>query len=474
MTSLVWFRQDLRIEDNPALAHAAERGKVVGLYVLDETPEPEGRPIGAASRWWLHHSLTQLERSLGRLVLLRGNPLELVPKVAERVGADAVCWNRCYEPYAVKRDTALKAKLSDSGFEVASFNGSLLFEPWEVETQGGLPYKVYSAFWRACLKLSIAAPVSMPTVTLESPDGIGDAIEDWGLLPQRPNWAMGFEAEWQPGEAGARQRLDWFLEHGLKGYGELRNRPDLENVSRLSPHLHFGEISPRQIWSQVMHHVEAQSGVRKDAEKFLSEIGWREFAYHLLYHFPKLASQNWRPEFDEFPWAKTTEGLKDWQRGRTGFPIVDAGLRELWATGYMHNRVRMIVASFLIKDLRIHWREGEAWFWDTLVDADLANNAASWQWVAGSGADAAPYFRIFNPITQGRKFDPNGHYVRRWCPELADLSDKYLHAPFEAPSEELERAGVVLGESYPSPMVDHAEARTAAMAGYERMKSTAA
>ena len=474
MTSLVWFRQDLRIADNPALTHAAARGPIVPVYVLDETEPPAGRPIGGASRWWLHHSLASLSKDLGGLVLLRGDPAKLLPGLAKRVGATAIAWNRCYEPFAVARDKALKSSLTASGLDVASFNGSLLFEPWDIATLEGGPYKVYSPFWRACLKAPVTPPLGVPKCDVAVPRGISDALAEWELLPTKPNWAKGFAAEWQPGEAGAIARLDRFLAEGLDGYGELRNRPDLPNVSRLSPHLHFGEISPRQVLAATQMHIEAHSGARKDGDKFLSEIGWREFAHHLLFHFPTLPERNWKSGFDAYPWATDATHLAAWKTGMTGYPIVDAGLRELWTTGYMHNRVRMVVASFLIKHLRIDWRQGEAWFWDTLVDADLANNAASWQWVAGSGADAAPYFRIFNPMQQGVKFDPDGAYVRRWCPELSRLPNAVIHAPFEAPAEILRAAGVTLGRTYPRPIVEHAAARAAALAGYEAVKAKSA
>jgi deoxyribodipyrimidine photo-lyase len=471
MTTLVWFRQDLRLGDHPALVDAAAHGSVVPVYVLDEGASV--RPVGGASRWWLHHSLTDLSKRLGGLVLRRGDAAQILPKLAKEVGATRVVWTRCYEPYAIARDTAIKAALTADGVEVKSFNGGLLFEPWEVKTGDGGPYKVYSPFWRACLKLPVAKPLDAPTLKNTAIGIKSDKLSAWGLLPTKPNWATSFEPEWTPGEHGARERLAHFLTSGLNGYGELRNRPDLENVSRLSPHLHWGEISPRQAWAATQMHVEATGGPRKDADKFLSEIGWREFAYHLLYHFPTLPDRNWKPAFDAYPWSDNVKQLRAWQRGLTGYPIVDAGMRELWATGYMHNRVRMIVASFLIKHLRQHWKEGEAWFWDTLLDADLANNAASWQWVAGSGADAAPYFRIFNPMEQGRKFDPDGIYVRRWCPELARLPNAVLHAPFEAPAEILSAAGVTLGKTYPLPLVDHATARGAALAGYEAVKGAA-
>lgn len=474
MTSIVLFRQDLRLSDNPALSHAAAKGPVIGLYVIDDVSLPNGRLPGEASRWWLHHSLKQLKLSLGNLVVLRGNPLEIVPEFAHRVGASGVYWNRCYEPNAITRDTEMKTGLVANDFDVSSFNGSLLFEPWDHMTKSGTPFKVYSAFWRSCLRSAVSPPIVKPKIEIECYDNVGVQIADWGLLPTKPDWAQGFQPLWQPGETGARRRLAAFLDTGLPGYGELRNRPDLENISRLSPHIHFGEISPRQIWATTMFHGTKNPVIRNDADKFLSEIGWREFAYHLLYHFPTLPVQNWKSGFDNYPWVENSDHLAAWQKGMTGYPIVDAGMRELWATGYMHNRVRMVAASFLVKHLRIHWQQGEAWFWDTLVDADLANNAASWQWVTGSGADAAPYFRIFNPITQGRKFDPDGSYVRHWCPELAKLPTKFVHAPFEAPKDILAHCGVLLGKSYPEPIVDHSSARAAALEGYNAVKSAAA
>ncbi len=471
MTTLVWFRQDLRIADNPALAHAAARGPVVPVYILDDSGDG-GRPFGGASRWWLHHSLSALSNSLGGLVLLKGDPARLLPDLAGHTGARSVVWNHCYEPSAIARDTRLKAGLSSAGLTVTSFNASLLNEPWTVTTQDGGPFKVFTPFWRACRRLPVEPPSPAPATRLARlPKGLGARLADWHLLPTKPNWAKGFEPEWRPGESGARDRLDAFLQGGLGGYAELRDRPDRKNVSRLSPHLHFGEISPRQVFAALSLHMAADSRATRDGEKFLSELGWREFSYHLLYHFPTLPERNWRPAFDAYPWSGDRHHLATWQRGLTGYPIVDAGMRELWATGYMHNRVRMVVASFLVKHLLIPWQEGEAWFWDTLVDADLANNAASWQWVAGSGADAAPYFRIFNPVTQGTKFDAEGRYVRRWVGELSRLPDAVIHAPWEAPAAQLEAAGVRLGETYPAPIVDHKAARERALGGYEVVKS---
>ncbi|MEZ5852638.1 MAG: deoxyribodipyrimidine photo-lyase [Hyphomicrobiaceae bacterium] len=470
MTTIVWFRQDLRTTDNPALAHAAARGKVLPVYILEDSPPPPGRRLGGASRWWLHHSLAALRRDVPGLVLLAGDPRRVIPDLVAQTRASSVVWNRCYEPHAIARDTEIKAALAAAGIDAASFNASLLHEPWEIETGSGGPFKVYTPFWKAARQKPVPKPLPAPRLAPVTVEGMGLPLAELALTPAKPDWAAGWQAIWSPGEAGAQARLDAFLKAGLSGYGERRNRPDLPHVSRLSPHLHFGEISPRLVWHRTEALAASEPSLAGDAAKFLSEVGWREFAYHLLYHFPTLPDRNWKPAFDAYPWVDDPKALVAWQRGRTGYPMVDAGMRELWATGYMHNRVRMIAASFLVKHLRIDWRHGERWFWETLLDADLANNAAGWQWVAGSGADAAPYFRIFNPIEQGRKFDPTGNYVRRWCPELARLPDAVLHAPFAAPAEVLAAAGVTLGDVYPHPIVDHQTARRAALAGYEAVK----
>ncbi|WP_282605495.1 deoxyribodipyrimidine photo-lyase [Pelagibius sp. Alg239-R121] len=475
MTTIVWFRQDLRLADNPAFFQAVQRGRVLPVFILDTAVAPgTSAALGGAGRWWLHHSLKVLVGALGGMTLLRGDTADQLERVIKAAGANAVYWNRCYEPKAIARDKDIKAKLRRQGIEVRSFNAGLLHEPWELTTQAGAPFKVYSPYWRAALKRPVEAPLPLPENITIAECALGDRLEDWALQPQAPNWATGWESLWQPGEAGARERLESFLDNGLKGYGNLRDRPDLPNVSRLSPHLHFGEISPRQIWVRTRHLEAQKPETATDAGKFLSEIGWREFAHHLLYHFPSLPSKNWRSSFDHYPWRESAEDLKAWQHGMTGYPIVDAGMRELWQTGYMHNRVRMVVASFLVKHLRLHWSHGEAWFRDTLLDADLANNSASWQWVAGSGADAAPYFRIFNPMTQGRKFDPDGAYVRRFCPELSKLGNNAVHAPFELTDIELAGAGITLGSDYPRPIVDHVTARAAALAGYEAVKAASA
>ncbi|MCR9128316.1 MAG: DNA photolyase family protein [Alphaproteobacteria bacterium] len=473
--ALVWFRNDLRLSDNPALLAAAASGRgLIAVYVLDDENAGEWA-MGGASRWWLHHSLESLARDIealgGALTLRRGDAATLIPELVEETGAASVYWNRAYEPWAITRDKQIKSALTEAGVEARSFNGALIVEPWEISTKQGKPYKVFTPFWRA-LKAdhAPAEPAGRPDTVRFAKAPVSDRIKDWVLLPKRPDWAGGLRDAWTPGEPGAHGRLGGFIQHRMADYDSARNIPGISGTSGLSPHLHFGEISPRQVWHAVRN---ADGGLSEDADSFLSEIGWREFSYNLLFHFPDLPDQNFQPRFDAFDWTGTDEHFRAWTRGLTGYPIVDAGMRELWATGWMHNRVRMIVGSFLIKDLMIHWRRGEAWFWDTLVDADLASNAAGWQWVAGSGADAAPYFRIFNPVSQSEKFDPNGDYVRKWVPELKGLPKKAIHAPWTADRETLSRAGVVLGRNYPRPIVDHGEARKRALAAFEKIKDAA-
>lgn len=473
--TLVWFRQDLRLGDNPALHAALSRGgPVLCLYVLDED-----HLLGGASGWWLDGSLRALKERIeglgGRLVLRRGESSSVVREIADEAGVDAVYWNRVYEPAAVRRDTGLKLALRQAGFDVRSYCGGLLVDPWEVRTQSSDPYKVFTPFWRALKERApFSGPLGSPNDWPAPPKAwqkIGsDTLDDWCLTPSKPDWAEGLRDAWTPGESGAETRLNAFLEEAAGAYDSERNYPGRPSTSRLSPHLHWGELSPRFIWAATEQAADADPRAAKGIQAFLREVGWREFCHHLLYHWPSLAEENWKDQFDSFPWAENAEGLKAWQQGRTGYPIVDAGMRELWQTGWMHNRVRMIVASFLVKDLLIHWREGALWFEDTLVDADLANNRAGWQWVAGSGADAAPYFRIFNPVSQGEKFDPDGAYVRRYVPELAGLDDAHIHKPWEAPKKALEAAGIDLGTTYPRPIVDHGEARNRALAAYEKIK----
>ena len=464
MRSLVLFRNDLRVADNPALTVAAARGEILPVFVY----EPEA--YGEAAKWWLHHSLTALAQDLGGLLVRQGDPLAIVKGVVADYGVDAVFWNRRYEPAGIAKDTEMKAALGAAGVVVESFPGNLLYEPWQIKTGSGGQFKVFSPFWRACLKEGApAAPLERPSLAVF---GAAAEVDGLDLLPTKPDWSSGFGPMWTPGEKGALARLEHFLSEDLNGYKTGRDRPDQTHVSRLSPHLHFGEISPRQIWREVQRQCAMYPSKQGDADKFLAEIGWREFSHQLLFHTPDLPKQNLNRAFDAYPWADNPDHLAAWQKGQTGYPLVDAGMRELWHTGYMHNRVRMVVASFLIKHLRIHWKHGMDWFWDTLLDADLANNTASWQWVAGSGADAAPYFRIFNPTTQAQKFDPKGDYIRKWCPELATLPTKVLHAPWEAPALVLQEAGVTLGATYPHPIVDHKEARAAALAGYDTVKSS--
>ena len=473
--TLVWLRQDLRLADHPALAAAQQRGGVV-LPIFIHAPE-EAAPWspGGASRWWLHQSLAALDASLreigSKLIIRRGPTLATLQALIQETGATAVFWNRCYEPAGTTRDTRIKSILRDAGLTVESFNGALLHEPWTIQNQSGKPFQVFTPFWKNCLtKTDPADPLPRPR-KLKTPERWPQSVLLEALqLEPKLKWAEGMRAVWQPGEAGATVQLEKFLASAFSEYTENRNRPDLQGTSRLSPHLHFGEISPRQIWHGLRRHGEAKGLATWRSSQFLTELGWREFAYHLLHHFPNTPTEPLRENFKSFPWRKDAEFLKAWQLGQTGYPIVDAGMRELWTTGWMHNRVRMIVASFLVKDLLLSWREGAAWFWDTLVDADLAQNTLGWQWTAGCGADAAPYFRVFNPVSQGEKFDPRGDYVRRWCPELARLPDDWLQQPHKAPPEILARAGVELGRTYPEPIVNHTIAREVALEAFAKLK----
>ena len=460
--SILWFRQDLRLADNPALAAAVRHGPVVPVFILDdETPGQWRR--GGASRWWLHHSLAALDADLKKLgsglVLRRGPAAMVLEALVKDTGASAIFWNRQYEPWAITRDTHIKERLKAQGLQTESFNATLLREPWEMKTGTGGPYRVFTPFWRAereCLS-SIALIDTPRQVPSPSSWPASDPLASWKLLPTKPDWATAFGPLWTPGERGARRRLDTFLERALDLYAGNRDRPDIEATSRLSPHLHFGEISPRQVCKAALAAAQSR-GQEGNADKFISEVGWREFSYHLLYHFPHLPERNYRETFDAFPWNDDDAAFRKWSKGETGYPVVDAGMRELWTTGYMHNRVRMVAASFLIKHLLVPWQRGAAWFWDTLLDADLANNSASWQWVAGSGADAAPYFRIFNPVMQGEKFDPDGSYVRRWVPELSKCPVKHIHKPWEAPDFTSFR--------YPAPIIDHVRARDRALKAF--------
>jgi deoxyribodipyrimidine photo-lyase len=467
-TAIVWFRRDLRLADQPALTAAcAAHERIVPLYI--HAPEEEGAwAPGAASRWWLHHSLAALDGQLrerhGHLYLTAGDSLTVLRQVIADTGAVAVYWNRLYDPATIARDADIKQALGEQGVEAHSSNAALWCEPWRIATQQGEPYRVFTPYWRK-LRQQLDDVVPLPVPPLRCADaGASLPLDALGLLPVL-DWARGF-ADWTPGEQGADEMLELFADDAVHAYANARDVPARHGTSRMSPHLHFGELSPRQ----VAHRLRVESSRtdtrrRPDIEPYLRELGWREFAHHLLYHFPKTPTDNFNGRFDRFHWAARDEhALARWQRGMTGMPLVDAGMRELWATGWMHNRVRMVVASFLTKNLRQHWLEGARWFWGTLVDADLANNTMGWQWVAGSGADAAPYFRIFNPVSQSQRFDPEGAYIRRWVPELADAPGKLVHAPWENPAW-------LHASAYPQPLVNLKTSREDALAAYRAIRS---
>lgn len=472
---LVWFRFDLRLADNPALAAAVALDRpIIPLFILDDDSAGLWR-LGGASRWWLAGSLEALAASLerlgSRLILRNGDAASELMALALDTGASDVFCNRVHEPWAKERDTRVAAMLKQASIGWSSFESSLLFPPETMPGPKGVGYRVFTPFWKACL----ASPA--PSLPLPAPKRLvapkawpaSDSLERWNLRPTKPDWAKGMTEMWTPGETGARSRLDGFLDEALPHYATERDRPDHDGVSRLSPHLRFGEIGPRQIWHGVSTRAAAGEG-EPGAGAYLRQLGWREFSYNLLNNLSNLPHLSLQDKFERFPWRNEPLAQLAWRRGKTGYPLVDAGMRELWTTGWMHNRVRMVAASFLVKHLLQSWQSGAAWFWDTLVDADLANNSASWQWVAGCGADAAPYFRIFNPVLQGEKFDPDGVYVRRWVPELAKLPDHLIHRPWEASPLELAAAEVRLGETYPKPIVDHGAARARALAALASIK----
>lgn len=471
-TSIVWLRDDLRLDDNPALSEATALGlPLTVVYILDE--ESEGvRPLGGATKWWLHHSLASLAGALeakgSSLLLRRGPAEEVIRELSAETNARHLFWNRRYGRPERTVDAAVKAWATENGIHASSYQANLLFEPWTVRTGAGGPYKVFTPFWRACLAdADIRDPLQVPGTLPAPPKSTrttqsGEALDGWELLPSAPDWSSGLAAVWEPGEDGARRRLKAFLDGPAEEYGTGRNIPGVEGTSRLSPHLRFGEVSPFRVWRQIRRRYPDK--VPADVGIFRSELGWREFCWHLLYTNPDLATRNYRPDFDRFEWEKPAKDeLEAWQQGRTGYPFVDAGMRQLWQTGWMHNRVRMAAASFLVKNLLTDWRVGEAWFWDTLVDADAASNPANWQWVAGSGADASPYYRIFNPVTQSKKFDASGTYLRHYIPELADLDAKAIHEPW--------KAGVEL-EGYPGPLVDLPESRERALEAYQKLRDS--
>ena len=470
--NVMWFRQDLRLADNPALTNALEDGKTLPIFILDNVNSKE-HINGAASKWWLHHSLIKLNKSLkNKLCFFVGNPIDILDEIHKQFEISNIFWSRCYEPWRIKRDKKIKKYFSDQNVNVNTFNGSLLWEPWNIAKKDGTPYKVFTPYYRkGCLNSDKPRmPLPVPNLSnLISIDNHDLKIEDLELMPKH-NWYNKMISLWSPGEEGAHSKIEEFISNGLNNYKEGRNFPSNQNVSQLSPHLHFGEVSPNQVWYRAKTK-EGKLGIKKDLDHFLSELGWREFSFNLLYHFPFLPKENLQKKFDNFPWDNDKDKLKKWQKGLTGYPIVDAGMQELWQTGYMHNRLRMVVGSFLVKNLLLHWHHGERWFWDCLIDADLASNSAGWQWIAGSGADAAPYFRIFNPITQGQKFDPDGKYTRKYLPVLNDMPDKFLFNPWEAPEDVLRSAGVKLGENYPLPIVEIGSSRQKALEAFATTKT---
>lgn len=479
---LVWFRDDHRLADNPALAAAMATGSQILCFAVVDDGSDGLRPLGGAARWWLHGSLQalgeSLERASSRLTLFKGPALSMVEKIALETSASAIFWNRRYGAAEIALDCAIKKRLTDRGIKAHSFNGRLLHEPWEITNQAGKPFQVFTPYLRSVMARTIAAPLSAPKRISGGtwPSSLlasAVPLAKLGLEPSSPDWAGGMRDQWQCGEEAARASFRRFLREGLKGYADNRDRPSLPGTSRLSPHLRFGEIGPRQIWHAVTARLAHEPGLARDAEKYLSEIVWRDFSHQLLHFHPHLSDRPHSNRFDNFPWVEDEKSLRAWQKGLTGYPIVDAGMRQLWQIGWMHNRVRMIVASFLVKHLLIDWRQGETWFWDTLVDADPANNAFSWQWIAGSGPDSAPFHRIFNPVTQGEKFDPEGDYIRAFVPELAGLPSALIHKPWDAPPDILYAAGIRLGETYPDPIVPHGPARERALEAFRSLRGTA-
>ena len=469
-TTLVWFRQDLRIKDNPALSWAADQGSIIPIYIVD-TENCQQFGLGAASKWWLHHSLESLNKTLdGNLRVYVGDPGAIINKFVSQCSVDGVVWNRCYEPWQQARDTQIKKTLISNKVNAKSFNASLLWEPMSIVKGDGTPYKVFTPYYRnGCLRATPPRyPLPQPKL-IRYADCTLDSVKigDLGFLPTL-NWANEFHTHWSVGEEGAANQLSEFIANAAISYRDDRNIPSIKGTSHLSPHLHFGEISPNQAWYAVLDAFGGSDN--ENIYTYLSELGWREFSYYLLFHWPSLPTNNFNAKFDRLCWDNNEDFITAWQQGITGIPIIDAGMRELCQTGYMHNRVRMVVGSFLVKNLRADWRIGERWFWDQLLDADLASNSAGWQWVAGSGADAAPYFRIFNPVLQGEKFDKQGDYVKRYCPELSNLPNKFIHKPWEASVAVLKSAGVELGHDYPNPIVDLKISRQQALDAYKQIK----
>ena len=471
---IVWLRHDLRLKDNPALYHAAyNKTPIIPVFIYD--PQAMDRDYGAAQKWWLHHALTSLRNDLKShevdLIIREGDSLKILQDLIKQTGAVGITWNRLYEKWSIDRDSHIKETLKSDGIEVESYNGSLLFEPWEIKKGSGDPYRVFTPFWKECIRNidRIESPLPVPNSLVDGDLPIGD-IRDLNFLP-KTRWDKSMTEHWEISENGAWDRLNHFLDNGLNHYKDGRDLPAKDWTSKLSPYLRWGMISPRSIWHEANAYSIAHNVQDKNRDNFLSEIGWREFCHGLLYYNPTMKSEPLQDKFKNFPWQPNKDFQTAWQRGLTGYPIVDAGMRQLWQTGWMHNRVRMIVGSLMVKHMLQPWQDGETWFWDTLVDACPANNTAGWQWIGGCGADAAPYFRIFNPMTQAKKFDPDGDYIRTFVPELKNLPDKYIHEPWEAPQDVLNKAGVILGKDYPRLIIDHDHGRKRALEAFESLKN---
>ncbi len=475
-TTIYCFRNDLRLSDNPALKESIKSKLPILLCYIFDDHSPKQWRIGRASRWWLHHSLNSLQQKIqslgGKLILRSGIWHEQIVKIAKETQTTEVFCQRSYLPHEIEQENKARTSLLNLGAKLKRFNSYLLYEPEEIQTKAGTPFKVFTPFWNACLNQSdTQLPLNPPKkIDFSSIKIKSDPLQSWNLLPTNPDWSTGISNSWTPGEIGAQKRLKEFLKKSTE-YKNQRDLPASEATSKLSPHLHFGEISPRQIWHQINKRIITDPSATKGAESFLRQLGWRDFANHLIFHWPDLPTQPFKKEFKKFKWKNKTKKLNAWQKGLTGYPLVDAGMRQLWETGWMHNRVRMIAASLLIKNTLQPWQIGEQWFWDTLVDADLAINAASWQWVAGSGSDAAPYFRIFNPVIQSKKFDPQGQYIRKWIPELKHLSNKSIHTPWLASKNELDNAKITLGKNYPKPIIDLKFSRDKALQEYKKIKN---